>query len=254
MKIFLSLFFIFATVVSGIANTQDLYYKNGKCLESNTLENFYFWNKDFDLYGPVPSDSDIKIVKINNSGRIAGNHMGNRAFVWDKDFGFLDLGHLYSGKEGFTQVIDMNESGQIIGISNFGDHQRIIFLWEDGIIRDVSEDFYNNPEVKGFCRKTSIRSLPILINENGEILISIMQMTERGCIYPSPFLWKNGEVKEILKNTPPPGMYALDMNEEGIILYIKRGPWGRHHLFKFNPSNEEEIFIREVTEDYFRYY
>ena len=41
--------------------------------------------------------------------------MRTRAFVWDPEFGFLDLG-LYS-TTGRTEVIDMNESGQIIGAS-----------------------------------------------------------------------------------------------------------------------------------------
>ncbi len=54
-----------------------------------------------------------KIVRINSSGRIAGNY-GNRGFVWDPSFGFLDLGTLGNG---YTRVVDMNDFGEIVGYS-----------------------------------------------------------------------------------------------------------------------------------------
>lgn len=97
---------------------------------------------------------------LSDTGWIAGVLMDQRAFVWHRSLGMVDIGILPGG--GFSNAYDVNNRGQVVGDSTTADSQHA-FLWTpvEGLV-DLNDRLLNPPpaELQGARH----------INDNGVIL------------------------------------------------------------------------------------
>ena len=93
---------------------------------------------------------------INNNGQIVGEGLvelkdGTQvatSFLWDDGL-MTDLGTLPNLAA--TRVLDINDAGQVVGISNNPIHNIVKpFLWQHGVITDLNELIRADPDVRMF--------------------------------------------------------------------------------------------------------
>jgi probable HAF family extracellular repeat protein len=116
----------------------------------------WYRGRTYDLGAP-PGLDDWRPVAINSRGWIAGNGgtMTGRAYLWRAGT-FLDLGTL-GGSSAF--VIDINDRGQVLGLSETTTAALHPFLWHDGRMIDLTTS-------GGIPDHVTVNSL----GEHGEIL------------------------------------------------------------------------------------
>jgi hypothetical protein len=217
---------------------------------------YYICDDELNVLGPIPGvDANIEIIKINTSGRVAGNYLGNRAFVWDPIFGFLDLGHLsyphLKDSELMTRVVDMNENGEIIGYTcnkmtpllRAG----IPFVWRNYYMEDISNDFAKLGFNK-YCLS------PKKITNQGEIFVNSYQGNEKGKPVDSSIcmVWKDGKAERLFQDHNKfSDVLPLDITEDSRILFTRKMPTNRCRLFIFDRSTQQETFLQEIPDNSF---
>lgn len=107
-------------------------------------------------------------LKLNNKGQISGTYYDNiyqcrRSFVWDQTKGLIDIGSL-GGTE--TRILAFNDNCQIIGMSKMKNKDDHIFLWNEGIMTDITAKFQE--QIPGNWSSIS----PAAINNHGTIIIN----------------------------------------------------------------------------------
>jgi probable HAF family extracellular repeat protein len=199
-------------------------------------------------------------LEINDAGQIAGwaylpGSSDYRGF-------FLDNGvvsEIYLAGSRFTNVKDMNESGQVVGHSFVSASENLYhaFLWEDGDITDLgtlnggrsSEAIAINDsgQVVGWSYLPGSDNyhavlwqnddMPVDLSPYGSIISYASDINERGQVvgyyqtangYTRAFLWENGTPIDL--GTLPGGnnSYALGINEAGQVVGYASTPNGEH--------------------------
>lgn len=110
---------------------------------------FLWQNGAMQDLGTLGTGTDAQALFINEKGQVAGwsyinstpnpacfsGFLATGSFIWDKENGLRDLGSLGGA---CTLVADLNEQGQIAGVSNLaGDQFGHAFLWNKGSIQDL---------------------------------------------------------------------------------------------------------------------
>jgi probable HAF family extracellular repeat protein len=95
----------------------------------------WYHGRTYDLGAP-PGVDDWRPIAINKRGWIAGNARltTGRAYVWRSGV-FLDLGTL-GGSDAF--VVDINDRGQVLGLSETASGGMHPFLWQGGTMIDLT--------------------------------------------------------------------------------------------------------------------
>lgn len=95
----------------------------------------WYHGREYDLGAP-PGFDDWRPIAINERGWIAGNAglMTGRAYLW-RSGTFLDLGTL-GGPSAF--VVDLNDRGQVLGLSETASGGMHSFLWQAGKMTDLT--------------------------------------------------------------------------------------------------------------------
>lgn len=122
--------------------------------------------------GTLPGGTDAQAVLINDAGQVAGWSYNGSApsavcaavfafplttgsFLWDSNNGMVDLGNLGGT---CTVAADLNNRGQVTGVSYLtGDTSQHAFMW-DGSMHDLGEAFGGN------------KSGAIAINDHGQVV------------------------------------------------------------------------------------
>jgi probable HAF family extracellular repeat protein len=124
---------------SGEFNSDSRAYdinNNGQVVGSSTSSDghthAFRWSKDGGLEDLTEIDDgfiDAYVNAINDSGTMVGERNG-RAFIWNKDTGMCDVDVI--GQDRYTGI-DINNSGQVLGI--FGNFSSIgpTFVWQEGV-------------------------------------------------------------------------------------------------------------------------
>jgi probable HAF family extracellular repeat protein len=110
----------------------------------------FIWEKGkMQDLGTLGTGTDAQAISINEEGRVVGwsyissapsplcttGFLTTDSFIWDMEKGMKDLGGLGGT---CTLAQDLNNQGQIVGISNLtGDTMEHAFLWEHGSIQDL---------------------------------------------------------------------------------------------------------------------
>jgi probable HAF family extracellular repeat protein len=144
----------------------------------------------------LPDDDSSTALGINDRGQIIGSargpFVGPHAVLWEKDtvtdLGVLDPWFFPGGGLGYSHAYDINERGQVVGVSTTSTGVHAV-LWENGTITDLGTlpgDDYS--EARG-------------INERGQI------MGLSGMWTNTPFpcdagacnavLWENGTITDL---------------------------------------------------------
>ncbi len=151
----------------------------------------------------------------NNLGQIVGhcfdpNFVGRRAFLWENGQ-MIDLGTLPDGYE--AQALDINDLGQVVGVSIDRDARSNAFLWESGQMRSI-----HNPDL-------SRSSVPERINNRSEVVGFVPQQGQAHA-----FIWNETDGMRLIEDLIPPNhglkiQIGRDINDEGqIALETYRGP------------------------------
>ena len=113
-------------------------------LKDKGSEFTFLWDQDTGI--DIIEVPGSYILKLNNKGQIAGSYGINstKSYIWDPSFGYMEIGSLGKGK---TQIIAFNDRLQIIGNSLTCEDKRHPFLWDRGIMIDLSDLFFQ--QVKG---------------------------------------------------------------------------------------------------------
>jgi probable HAF family extracellular repeat protein len=144
----------------------------------------------------LPDDDSSTALGINDRGQITGSAGGPfnapHAVLWDKDtvtdLGILDTWFdpsLPVGRLGFSHAYDINERGQVVGVSTTSTGVHAV-IWENGTITDLGTlpgDNYS--EARG-------------INERGQIM-GLSGMWDDDCHAGecNAVLWENGAITDL---------------------------------------------------------
>lgn len=185
---------------------------------------YFLWNEKNGIT-LIDLPETAAIVTLNNCGQIAGNYKNDsgrdRGFVWDKRFGYLDIGTLGGN---LTQVYDMNDYGHIVGQSECSstslvDSQREqhAFVWACGCMLDLGA-------LNGDLGMTGDRSIATGINNKGQIVgISNYLIAHKGKFQRSQlrsFIWRDGNMEGIdLDIGPQFGSTAPSINNTGMAIF-----------------------------------
>ncbi|MCW7536929.1 hypothetical protein OOT46_03560 [Aquabacterium sp. A7-Y] len=186
---------------------------------------------------PIPTGAaeDTRPRGINEAGQIygqsplyaGGKSLGMRATLWDAQGRAINLGTLRVNSEGFgySEAVDINEQGQVVGRSSTGgsgswppsqDTSSQATLWAHGEMTDL-----------GALRSPAGRPMPseaVDLNNRGQILVNAWAPGEQSYLYSGSSitaLWDEGELREIRGPTtrmPQTGTSALFINDAGVIV------------------------------------
>ncbi|HXR78386.1 MAG TPA: choice-of-anchor D domain-containing protein [Bryobacteraceae bacterium] len=155
--------------------------------------------------------SESSARAINNLGQIVGDSLtasgADHAFLW-QDRQMTDLGTL-GGADVDTVATGINDSGQVVGYSNFGEYT---FLWQDGQMTDLGK------LAPGFV---TIR--PPVINNKGQVAGS-----QYGADGSHAFLWQDGKFTDLGAIGSDPYGQVTGINESAQVV---GGAMNEDHTF-----------------------
>lgn len=186
---------------------------------------YYFMWKEKEGISLIDLPETAVITVLNNAGQIAGNYKnesGNdRGFIWDPNQGFSDIGTLGGD---FTQLFDMNDLGQIVGVSESkkislvdGRKEQKAFLWANNVMIDLGA-------LSGALGLPGDRSLATSINNDGQIIGT----SNSHMLHKSKFIrmnnravaWQDGILEEIDSGIEPQySAWAFSINNKGLATY-----------------------------------
>ena len=116
--------------------------------------------------GRFGDDNHAGAEDVNNLGQVVGNSAaGRRAILW-QDGEIIDIGNL--GYSAWATAI--NDSGQIVGSSYLSGSERHAFLWENGVMTDLTEAYGMSAAAEDINELGQIVGYGKLLNPDGTII------------------------------------------------------------------------------------
>jgi probable HAF family extracellular repeat protein len=159
-----------------------------------------------------PYEGTSFAAAINDHGHIVGaidddGSMFYDGILWANGSRTV-LGSLGGGS---TRPADINNAGQVVGVSNTSLELGAprAFLWQNGVMTNL-----------GLLRADDEDSAAAAINANGVIVGTSERQDENTSVDYRPFVWENGVMSAI--PTPSHEAYATDINDAGVVVGIMR--------------------------------
>jgi probable HAF family extracellular repeat protein len=196
-----------------------------------------------------PVSSGLDLVDINNRGQALLTIRG-QAVVWQVGGGITPLGTLGGDR---SHGNDINEAGEVTGMSTTPAGEYHAFVWRDGRMTDlgtlggdssVGRAINEAGQVAGGATAPDGRSHPVLWGRDGRPAIlgslggdwgSAMALNEQGQVvgdsrtasgHQHAFLWQGGRMTDLSALVSPESEFgwARDINERGQIAGMTRVP------------------------------
>ncbi len=134
----------------------------------------------------APHSTESEAHAINDKGQVVGSALPEsgaplHGFVWENGV-MRDLGTLGGNGEA-TQAFDINDAGQVVGVSQTADLRMRAFLWEQGRMRDL-----------GALGEEKSSSFAYGINGSGQV-VGASDLTLPG--QNRAFLWSEGRMTDL---------------------------------------------------------
>lgn len=176
--------------------------------------------------GHLSPREDTHATALNNLGQVTGFSVigtdavsGIRPFLWTDGI-LTDLGTLGGT---FAYGIDINDRGEVVGISADSSGGTRPFIWRNGVIRDLGAFPLENV-------------LAVRINNGGQVL-GVTQPLEG---FERPFLWKDGVVT-LIGTLGGALTIVLDINDRGQVVGFSKTREGLNHAFVWHEGTMTDL-------------
>jgi probable HAF family extracellular repeat protein len=232
--------------------------------------------------------TDAQALLINERGQILGHSytgsnpspfcnypLATDSFLWERKNGMVDLGSLGGT---CTLAFDLNQKGQVVGLSNLeGDQAQHAFLWSDGVLRDLGGSLggsytgtsalnergeaagyaYFADDVtfhavlwKGIGNMTDLGvlgsdqcSVATAINDRGQIAGTSISNCTAEEPAATAFLWRNGwlfDLNQLIPGNSPLHLeYVETINDRGEIAGTGVDANGNEHAYLLVPCDDK---------------
>lgn len=193
---------------------------------------------------PISFDDAQYQLKLNNSGQIAGSYYLNsveRAFIWDQDRGFVDLGSL--GENG-AYLTGFNDRGQAIGNSYTALKKYHAFYYANDEMIDLTNVF--SQCVPGEWVNVGVNS----IDNHGIVLMYAQRKLEGTSQYVSKsYIWKDGVFKLLLpEKSSVTSISVVDMDNSGNMIAWITPKNKESKCYFINPSKGITAYLQGDSE------
>jgi probable HAF family extracellular repeat protein len=249
----------------------------------------FLWDKQRGMQdlGTLPGGTNAQAILINDRGQVIGNSYTSSApsalcasagfalttgsFIWDRQRGMRDLGSLGGT---CTLVTDLNERGQVIGVSSpAGDQFQHAFIWQNGSLHDLGGSLGGNNTgafvMNDYGQAVGFATFPGETTFHATLWRRVGDMTDLGvvgddeCSYATgintegqvvggsitdcseefrAFLWEGGSIVDLNTLIPPDSSVYLQrvetINDRGEIAGQGVDGSGNEHAFLLIPCDE----------------
>lgn len=209
----------------------------------------YVWDKELSVFGQLPKNTQV--VATNKSGRVAGN-CGDKAVVFDPEFGVVDIGTLGSAP---THVVGMNDIGVVVGVSSIIFGKSLVshaFMWTEFHMQDIHKsELWDRDLGNGrFFGGADTRSAPVAINIQGQAVVEVW----KGIGARYYLLWDGDTADYLFPKEGPNGLgrerelLVMDILDDGRLVVLKTISPNRHEVYLYDRDTDTSTLMHAITE------